>query len=116
MAWHYRQFQRWQTATHRNAYGVAGETRRASVRVRPDTKPVQPQDSDKEPAAAYAWTKTTAVSCSKTYDGPVGANKRVPEFTTGRPNYDEIAEHDRVEYSKALAAENAGILPQSNCP
>lgn len=119
MAWHYKQYQRLQTATDRAAYGAAEDAaRRARIGLWADATPVQPQDfrhGTRSPLCVD--NEDHRIACSDTYEGPVRANRRSGIYHwPGCPNYDDIAEHNRVEYPNAVAAEKAGYRAARNCP
>jgi len=119
MAWHYKQFQRLQSATDRAAYGAAeDEARRAHIGLWTDAQPVQPQDFRHGTRSGICLDNSDhRIACSDTYEGPVRANRRSGIYHwPGCPNYDDIAEHNRIEYPNALAAEKAGYRAARNCP
>lgn len=119
MAWHYKQYQGLQTASDRNAYGVAeDQARRARIGLWIDAHPVQPQDFRHGTHSRLCLASDDhRIACSDTYEGPVRANKHSGIYHwPGCPNYDEIAEHNRVEYPNAAAAEKAGYRAARNCP
>jgi endonuclease YncB( thermonuclease family) len=119
MAWHYKQYQRLQTASDRSAYGVAeDQARRARIGLWIDAHPVQPQDFRHGTHSGLCLDNDDhRIACSDTYQGPVRANKHSGIYHwPGCPNYDDIAEHNRVEYPNAVAAEKAGYRAARNCP
>jgi endonuclease YncB( thermonuclease family) len=96
MAWHYKQYQRLQTATDRNSYGAAeDQARRARIGLWADAQPVQPQDFRHGSHSGMCLDKSDhRIACSDTYEGPVRANKHSGIFHwPGCPNYDDIAEY-----------------------
>ena len=57
------------------------------------------------------------IACSDTYDGPVRGNRRSMIYHwPGCPNYDDIADQNRVPFPTAVAAEEAGYRAARNCP
>jgi endonuclease YncB( thermonuclease family) len=119
MAWHYKQYQRLQTATDRSTYRAAeDEARRARIGLWADAHPIQPQDfRHGTPSEICLDNSNHRIACSDTYEGPVRANRRSHIYHwPGCPNYDDIAEHNRVEYPNAVAAEEAGYRAARNCP
>lgn len=119
MAWHYKQFQRQQTATDRIAYGAAEDgARRLRVGLWADAHPVQPQDFRHRTQSQMCLDNNDhRIACSDTYEGAVRGNRRSNIYHwPGCPNYDDIAEHNRVEFENAVAAEKAGYRAARNCP
>ena len=119
MAWHYKQYQRLQSATDRAAYGVAeDEARHAKRGLWSEANPVQPQDFRHGTRSPFcADNNDHRIACSDTYEGPVRGNMRSHIYHwPGCPNYDDIAEHNRVEFANALEAEKAGYRGAYNCP
>jgi endonuclease YncB( thermonuclease family) len=119
MAWHYKQFQRLQNATDRTTYGVAEDAaRRAHLGLWSQSNPVQPQDFRHHTASQVCFDNADhRIACSDTYDGPVRGNLHSHIYHwPGCPNYDDIAEHNRVELPNAVAAEAAGFRAARNCP
>jgi endonuclease YncB( thermonuclease family) len=119
MAWHYKQYQRLQSATDRAAYGAAEDAaRRARLGLWADAGPMQPQDFRHGTRSELCLDNHDhRIACSETYDGPVRGNMRSNIYHwPGCPNYDDIAEHNRVEFPNAIAAEQAGYRAARNCP
>jgi endonuclease YncB( thermonuclease family) len=74
MAWHYKQYQRLQTATDRSTYGAAeDEARRARIGLWADAQPVQPQDFRHGRSGICLDNSDHRIACSDTYEGPVRA-------------------------------------------
>lgn len=119
MAWHYKQFQRLQSATDRQEYGAAEDAaRRARIGLWADAHPVQPQDFRHRTQSQMCLDNSDhRIACSDTYDGPVRGNRRsIIYHWPGCPNYDDIADHNRVPFPNAVAAEQAGYRAARNCP
>jgi len=119
MAWHYKQYQRQQSATDRIAYGAAEDTaRRSHIGLWSDPHPIQPQDFRHHTQSQLCVDNDDhRIACSDTYDGPVRGNKRSGIYHwPGCPNYDDIADQNRVEFTNAVAAERAGYRAARNCP
>jgi endonuclease YncB( thermonuclease family) len=119
LAWHYKQYQRLQTATDRTRYGAAeDEARRARIGLWADAQPVQPQDFRHGTHSGICLDNNDhRIACSDTYEGPVRGNMRSHIYHwPGCPNYDDIAEHNRVEFQNAVTAEQAGYKAARNCP
>lgn len=119
MAWHYKQFQRLQSATDRATYGAAEDAaRRAHIGLWADAQPMQPQDFRHGTRSGICLDNSDhRIACSDTYEGPVRANRRSGIYHwPGCPNYDDIAEQNRIEYPNAVAAEKAGYRAARNCP
>ena len=119
MAWHYKQYQRLQNATDRAAYGVAeDQARHAKNGLWSEANPVQPQDFRHGTRSPFcADNNDHRIACSDTYEGPVRGNMRSHIYHwSGCPNYDDIAEHNRVEFANAIEAEKAGYRAAYNCP
>jgi endonuclease YncB( thermonuclease family) len=119
MAWHYKQYQRSQTATDRAAYGAAeDQARRSRIGLWADANPVQPQDFRHGTRSGICLDNSDhRIACSDTYVGPVRGNMRSHIYHwPGCPNYDDIAEHNRVQFPNAVAAEQAGYRAARNCP
>ena len=119
MAWHYKQYQRQQSATDRAAYGAAEDAaRRARLGLWADAEPMQPQDFRHGTRSELCLDNHDhRIACSETYVGPVRGNMRSHIYHwPGCPNYDDIAEHNRVEFLNAVAAEQAGYRAARNCP
>lgn len=119
MAWHYKQYQRLQSATDRAAYGAAEDAaRRARLGLWADAEPMQPQDFRHGTRSELCLDNHDhRIACSEAYDGPVRGNMRSHIYHwPGCPNYDDIAEHNRVEFPNAIAAEQAGYRAARNCP
>jgi endonuclease YncB( thermonuclease family) len=119
MAWHYKQFQRQQSATDRTDYGAAEDAaRRARIGLWADAHPIQPQDFRHRTQSQMCLDNSDhRIACSDTYDGPVRGNKRSMIYHwPGCPNYDDIADQNRVPFPNAVAAEAAGYRAARNCP
>ena len=119
MAWHYKQFQRLQSATDRATYGAAEDTaRRTHIGLWADAHPIQPQDFRHRTQSQLCLDNSDhRIACSDTYDGPVRGNRRSHIYHwPGCPNYDDIADHNRVEFPNAVAAEAEGYRAARNCP
>src|SRR5216684_1982337 len=119
LAWHYKQFQRRQSATDRATYGAAEDAaRRAHIGLWADAHPVQPQDFRHRTQSPMCLDNNDhRIACSEGYDGPVRGNMRSHIYHwPGCPNYNDIAEHNRVEFANAIAAEKAGYRAALNCP
>ena len=119
MAWHYKQYRKLQSAKDREAYGAAEDAaRRARLGLWSDSHPVQPQDFRHGTQSQLCLdTNDHRIACSENYDGPVRGNHRSMIYHwPGCPNYDDIAEHNRVEFPSAIAAEAAGYRAALNCP
>lgn len=119
MAWHYKQYQRLQSATDRAAYGAAeDQARHAKKGLWSEPNPVQPQDFRHGTRSPFcADNNDHRIACSDTYEGPVRGNMRSHIYHwPGCPNYDDIADHNRVEFANAMEAEKAGYRPAYNCP
>jgi endonuclease YncB( thermonuclease family) len=119
LAWHYKQFQRLQSATDRANYGAAEDAaRRARLGLWADAQPLQPQDFRHGTRSGICLDDSDhRIACSDTYVGPVRANRRSGIYHwPGCPNYGDIAEHNRIEYPNAVAAEQAGYRAARNCP
>ena len=119
MAWHYKQYQRLQNATDRAAYGAAeDQARHAKTGLWSETNPVQPQDFRHGTRSPFcADNNDHRIACSDTYEGPVRGNMRSHIYHwPGCPNYDDIAEHNRVEFANAIEAERAEYRAAYNCP
>ena len=119
MAWHYKQFQRQQSATDRTEYGAAEDAaRRARIGLWADSHPVQPQDFRHRTQSQMCLDNSDhRIACSDTYDGPVRGNRRSMIYHwPGCPNYDDIADQNRVPFPNAVAAEAAGYRAARNCP
>ena len=119
MAWHYKQYQRLQNATDRAAYGAAeDQARHAKIGLWSEANPVQPQDFRLGTRSPFcADNNDHRIACSDTYQGPVRGNMRSHIYHwQGCPNYDDIAEHNRVEFANAIEAEKAGYRAAYNCP
>jgi len=74
--------------------------------------------SDTAPTALCAWTTSDhRIACSDTYEGPVRDNMRSHIYHwPGYPNYNDIADHNRIEFANAISAEKAGYRAARNCP
>jgi endonuclease YncB( thermonuclease family) len=119
LAWHYKQYQRLQSATDRAAYGAAEDQARHAKRgLWSEANPVQPQDFRHGTRSQFcADNNDHRIACSDTYEGPVRGNYRSKIYHwPGCPNYDDIAEHNRVEFPNAIEAEKAGYRGAYNCP
>ena len=119
MAWHYKQFQKLQSATDRHEYGEAEDAaRRARLGLWADPHPVQPQDFRHGTQSQLCLDNNDhRIACSELYDGPVRGNVRSGIYHwPGCPNYNDIAEQNRVELPSAVAAERAGYRAARNCP
>jgi endonuclease YncB( thermonuclease family) len=119
MAWHYKQYQKLQSATDRLSYGAAEDAaRRARLGLWSDPHPVQPQDFRHGTQGQMCLDNSDhRIACSENYDGPVRANRRSGIYHwPGCPNYDDIAEHNRVEFPSAVVAEQNGFRAARNCP
>ena len=119
MAWHYKQYQQLQSGTDRAAYGAAEDAaRRARIGLWSDPRPVQPQDFRHGTQSQICLDNSDhRIACSENYDGPVRGNRRSGIYHwPGCPNYDDIAEQNRVEFPSALAADQAGYRAARNCP
>lgn len=119
MAWHYKQYQSQQTAIDRASYGAAEDiARRAHIGLWADSHPVQPQDFRHGTQSQPCFDNSDhRIACSELYDGPVRGNQRSGIYHwPGCPNYNDIAEHNRVEFPSAVAAEQAGYRAARNCP
>jgi Staphylococcal nuclease homologue len=109
MAWHYKQYQRLQNATDKAAYGVAeDQARHAKKGLWSEANPVQPQDFRHGTRSPFcADNNDHRIACSDTYEGPVRGNRRSKIYHwPGFPNYDDIAEHNRIEFANAIEAES----------
>jgi len=118
LAWHYKQYQRLQSATDRQNYGAAEDTaRRAHLGLWADAHPIQPQDFRHGTHSQLCLDGDHRIACSELYDGPVRGNMRSHIYHwPGCPNYDDIAEFNRIEFPSAVAAEQAGYRAARNCP
>jgi endonuclease YncB( thermonuclease family) len=119
MAWHYKQFQSLQSAIERQEYGAAEDVaRRAHIGLWADAHPVQPQDFRHGTHSEICLDSNDhRIACSELYDGPVRGNMRSHIYHwPGCPNYNDIADHNRVEFLTAVAAEQAGYRAARNCP
>lgn len=119
LAWHYKQYAFAQSVQDRNAYSTTEDAAREShVGLWADAQPVQPQDFRHGTQSPLCLDKQDhRIACSEEYQGPVRGNRRSHIFHwPGCPNYDEIADHNRVEFPSAAAAEQAGYRAARNCP
>jgi endonuclease YncB( thermonuclease family) len=119
MAWHYKQYQKLQSATDRAAYGAAeDQARHAKKGLWSEPNPVQPQDFRHGTRSPFcADNNDHRIACSDTYEGQVRGNRRSHIYHwPGCPNYDDIADHNRVEFANAIEAEKAGYRAAYNCP
>ena len=119
LAWHYKQYRKFQSATDRVAYGDAEDAaRRAHTGLWSVSHPVQPQDFRHGTQSQICLDNNDhRIACSENYDGPVRGNHRSKIYHwPGCPNYDDIADHNRVEFPSAIAAESAGFRAALNCP
>jgi endonuclease YncB( thermonuclease family) len=119
LAWHYKQYRKFQSATDRAAYSAAEDAaRRAHVGLWSDPHPVQPQDFRHGTQSQLCLDNSDhRIACSENYDGAVRGNRRSMIYHwPGCPNYDDIADHNRVEFPSAIAAEAAGYRAALNCP
>jgi endonuclease YncB( thermonuclease family) len=119
MAWHYKQYQRLQNATDRASYGAAEDQARHAKRgLWSEANPVQPQDFRHGTRSQFcADNSDHRIACSDTYEGPVRGNRRSKIYHwPGCPNYDDIADQNRVEFANAIEAEKAGYRGAYNCP
>jgi endonuclease YncB( thermonuclease family) len=119
MAWHYKQYQKLQSATDRAAYGAAeDQARHAKKGLWSEPNPVQPQDFRHRTRSPFcADNNDHRIACSDTYEGPVRGNRRSHIYHwPGCPNYDDIADHNRVEFANAIEAEKGGYRAAYNCP
>ena len=119
LAWHYKQYRKFQSAKDRAAYGAAEDAaRHARTGLWSDPHPVQPQDFRHGTQSQLCLDNIDQrIGCSENYDGPVRGNQRSKIYHwPGCPNYDDIADHNRVEFPNAIAAEAAGYRAALNCP
>ncbi len=119
LAWHYKQFQSQQTAADRAAYSAAEDSAREyHVGLWTDPHPIQPQDFRHGTQSPLCLDKQDhRIACSEQYVGTVRGNVRSHIYHwPGCPNYDDIAEGNRVEFPNAAAAEKAGYRAARNCP
>lgn len=119
LAWHYKQYESEQSAEDRQLYGAAEDAaRRAHLGLWSGAHPVQPQDFRHGTDSPLCFDKGDhRIACSEKYIGPVRGNARSHIYHwPGCPNYDDIAEHNRVEFANAKAAEDAGYRAARNCP
>ena len=119
LAWHYKQFQSEQTATERAAYSAAEDfAREHHLGLWADAHPIQPQDFRHDTQSPLCFDKQDhRIACSEQYAGPVRGNMRSHIYHwPGCPNYDDISEGNRIEFTNAAAAEKAGYRTARNCP
>jgi endonuclease YncB( thermonuclease family) len=119
MAWHYKQYQSLQSDADRNAYGAAeNEARHSRAGLWADAHSEQPQDFRHHTRSEMCFANGDhRIACSEAYTGPVRGNKRSGIYHwPGCPNYDDIAEHNAIEFLNAAAAEKAGFRAARNCP
>jgi hypothetical protein len=119
LAWHYKQYAFAQTPQDRDAYSAAEDAAREShIGLWADAHPVQPQDFRHGTQSPLCLNKQDhRIACSEEYQGPVRGNRRSHIFHwPGCPNYDDIADYNRVEFPSAAAAEQAGYRAARNCP
>jgi len=121
LAWHYKQYAFEQTPEDRQAYAAAEDAARQAHRgLWADAHPIQPQDFRHGTQSQLCFDDAQAdhrIACSEQYQGPVRGNRRSHIYHwPGCPNYDDIAEYNRVEFPNAAAAEQAGYRAARNCP
>ncbi len=119
LAWHYKQYAFNQTTMDRQAYAAAEDAaRQAHSGLWADAHPVQPQDFRHGTQSPLCLNNLDhRVACSEQYQGPVRGNARSHIFHwPACPDYDDIAEHNRVSFSSAAAAEAGGFRAARNCP
>jgi Staphylococcal nuclease homologue len=110
-AWHYKQYAFEQTPEDRQAYSAAEDGAREAHRgLWADAHPVQPQDFRHGTRSPLCVDKQDhRIACSEQYQGPVRGNRRSHIYHwPGCPNYDDIADYNRVDFPSATAAEQAG--------
>jgi len=119
LAWHYKQYVFAQTPADRSAYAAAEDAaREAHLGLWADAHPIQPQDFRHGTQSPLCLDKQDhRIACSEQYQGPVRGNRRSHIYHwPGCPNYDDIAEYNRVEFPSATAGATAGYRAARNCP
>ncbi len=117
LAWHYKQYQDTQTSEDQSRYGAAEDAaREAHLGLWSDPHPIQPWDFRHRTQTRLCFDPPEhRILC--TYDGPVRGNQRSHIYHwPGCPNYDDIAEYNRVEFPNRQTAEAAGYRAARNCP
>ena len=119
LAWQYKQYESTQNPDDRAKYAAAEDAAREShIGLWAVAHPVQPQDFRHGTQSPLCFDKSDhRIACSEQYHGPVRGNVRSHIFHwPGCPNYDDISEGNRVEFSSAAAAEQGGYRAAHNCP
>lgn len=119
LAWHYKQYAFSQSTVDRQAYAAAEDAaRQARLGLWSDAHPTQPQDYRHGTRSPLCLDyEDHRVACSDLYKGPVRGNRRSSIYHwPGCPNYDDIAEQNRVEFPSAAVAEAEGFRAARNCP
>ncbi len=116
-AWHYKQYAFSQSEDDQAKYGAAEDAaREAHLGLWADAHPVQPQDFRHGTQSRLCFDPPEhRTMCA--YNGPVRGNQRSHIYHwPGCPNYDDIADYNRVEFPNRQAAEAAGFRAARNCP
>ena len=116
-AWHYKQYAFSQSEEDQAKYGAAEDAaREARIGLWADPNPVQPQDFRHGTQSRLCFDPPEhRVMCA--YSGPVRGNRRSHIYHwPGCPNYNDIADYNRVEFPNRQAAEAEGFRAARNCP
>jgi len=117
LAWHYKQYQDTQSPEDQRKYAEAEDAARAAhLGLWADPHSIQPQDFRHGTQTRLCFNSPEhRILCA--YEGPVRGNQRSHIYHwPGCPNYDEIADYNRVPFANRQAAEAAGYRAARNCP
>lgn len=117
LAWHYKQYAFSQSEEDQAKYGAAEDAARmAHLGLWADANPVQPQDFRHGSQSRLCFDPPDhRIMCA--YNGPVRGNRRSHIYHwPGCPNYDDIADYNRVPFPNRQAAEAEGYRAARNCP
>lgn len=111
MAWHYKQYEEDQTKAERRAYS------RAEREAREEQRGLW---AEQLPTPPWVWRRTPRVRERQpvvvTFGKIIGNNRTRIYHRPDCPNYNKVAQGNKIEFNSVEEAERAGYRPAKNCP